>query len=755
MKLRAIAAGALALLLFAPAVRAQSSAELDELLGQAIVSTPSKGSETDTTAPATSSVITSDELYRYGIRTLDEAIDYLSLGMATSNPGHVAEIGARGVQLNGDYGNHVLLLVDGHAVNEPWNGTAYFDRGAGVPFEMIDHIEVMLGPGSVLYGSQAMLGVINVVTKRARDFRGLRISGEAEATVAPSKSGGPPAPNFFSGLGGGYRLGAGYGRQFSLGSSPSELTLGLEYYANHGPAWQLGPQPYGDDAVTGMPKNFGPRATPGTWGGLLRHADYLQAPAGYLRFSTGDFQAALRASVFRRGDPYPDSLATSAGDFDDPQNREIDRFLNLDLSQRLALSSRLGLVVRGYGDLYDYQWFNHTSAAEDCPVNLTAGCDRHLHGVGRTLGGEVKAEFQWPILRATTLVGIDAKVRDVEDTLTIGDRLGITSVPPNGGHRTDGLIAPYAAQTLSPTAWLDLNVGVRLDYDTRFGHKLSPRTALGITPWTGGRFKAIYSEAFRAPSAYELTYEDPNGQIAAPSLGPESVRSVEGSIEERIGKHRLLFGVFRSWWSDLVGYTELSQGELDAAIARGELTPDVAAGYRYANTGRVDNYGLNAAYDGAALAGRLRFGFNLTSAITHTDAGDGSGAQVPVVAPQTFGNARAAYDLGGNLPTLALALRFTDRRIADRFYDGGFTPAPSAPPFVALRGAVTGVLPPLPSLRYRLGAEYAFTQNQPYVIGAGLYANDNISRAELAPTARARVFIGFEYAFDRSAANHF
>ncbi|HEV8550750.1 MAG TPA: TonB-dependent receptor plug domain-containing protein, partial [Polyangiaceae bacterium] len=210
--------GAVALtFLVAPVARAQAPSELDELLGQSIVSTPSKGSETDTTAPATSSVISAGELRRYGIRSLDEAIDYLSLGMATSGSGHAVEIGARGVLLNGDYGNHVLLLVDGHALNEPWNGTAYFERGAGVPFEMIDHIEVILGPGSVLYGSQAMLGVINVVTKRAKDFSGARLIVEGEAALPPAKAGGPPSPGFPQNLGGGYRLAAGYGREFDIG----------------------------------------------------------------------------------------------------------------------------------------------------------------------------------------------------------------------------------------------------------------------------------------------------------------------------------------------------------------------------------------------------------------------------------------------------------------------------------------------------------------------------------------------------------
>ena len=308
--------GLVALACLAPAgARAQASGELDELLGQAIVSTPSKGSETDTTAPATSSVISADELRRYGIRSLDEAINYLSLGMASSTSGHTAEVGARGVLLNGDYGNHVLLLVDGHAQNEPWNGTAYFERGAGVPFEMIDHIEVILGPGSVLYGSQAMLGVINVVTKRAKDFSGLRLTAEADASLPPSKSGGPASPGFTQSLGGGYRFAAGYGREFDIGKSPSEFTLGLDYYANRGPVWQLGPQSYGDDYVTGAPKNFGPKSPAGTWGGLLREADYYQVPAAYARFATGDFRAAVRASTFRRGTTFPDSLAAYAGDF--------------------------------------------------------------------------------------------------------------------------------------------------------------------------------------------------------------------------------------------------------------------------------------------------------------------------------------------------------------------------------------------------------------------------------------------------------
>ena len=731
--------------------RAAEPSSLEELLGQSIVSTPSKGDETDTSAPATSSVITAEQLRRFGIRSLDEAIDYLSLGMATSSPLHAVEIGARGVLIDGDYGNHVLLLVDGHALNEPWNGTAYFERGAGVPFDLIDHIEVMLGPGSVLYGSQAMLGVIHIVTKRAKDATGLRLIVEGDTTVPTRRDGalrGPASAHFGRDLGAGYRLAGSYGREFVLGHLPSELTLGLDYYENHGPTWHVGPQAYGDDFVTGAPKDFGPRGIPGVWGGVLRKADSLQVPAGYLRFSSGDFKAALRASAFQRSSAFPDGLVATSADFDDPFNRESDRFLNLDLSQRIAASSRLELILHGYADLYDYHWHNRTRAAEDCPEELSNGCERALKGVGRSLGGELRAIVQWPLLRASTLLGLDAKLGNVEHQLDIQSLTGLEHAAPRGGERTDGLVAPYVAQSFSPASWLDLNLGLRLDHDTRFGNKLSPRSALGVTPWGGGRLKLIYAEAFRAPSPYEITYGDPNSELPATGLGPESVRSVEGSVEQRFGSHRLLFGLFRSWWSGMVGTEALSPEEIEAGVARGDLVAGVTDVARYSNVERIDNYGLNAAYDGAALDGRLRFGLNVTAATSRVDAGDGSSSQVLAVAPQTFGNARASYEIAPAWPTVAAALRFSDRRLANRAYDGGFSPTPSAPPLLALRLAASGTLSSLPGLGYRVGAEYSFAKVEPYVIGAAQYANDNVTQAELAPIPRLGGFIGLEYSFE-------
>ncbi len=207
--LRSFVSVPLALLLCFPvSAYADDVSNLAGLLDEPVVSTASRTAETAGLAPATTSVITAEDLRRHGIGSLDEAINFLALGMIAEPSYGTPEIGTRGVLLSGDYGNHVLLLVDGHAVNEPWDGTAYYDRSAAVPMDLVDHIEVILGPGSVLYGSSAMLGVINVITKRAKDYPGLHLVAD----------GGYPASG---------RAAGGYGTEFELMGRQGELTAGV------------------------------------------------------------------------------------------------------------------------------------------------------------------------------------------------------------------------------------------------------------------------------------------------------------------------------------------------------------------------------------------------------------------------------------------------------------------------------------------------------------------------------------------------
>jgi hypothetical protein len=87
--------------------RAEDTGELEGLLDTAVVSAPSKSPEAAALAPATSIVLTAEDFKKYGIRTLDEAINFLGRGMVVEKTFETGEIGARGVLLTSDFGSHV------------------------------------------------------------------------------------------------------------------------------------------------------------------------------------------------------------------------------------------------------------------------------------------------------------------------------------------------------------------------------------------------------------------------------------------------------------------------------------------------------------------------------------------------------------------------------------------------------------------------------------------------------------------------
>ncbi|BDG06920.1 TonB-dependent receptor plug domain-containing protein [Anaeromyxobacter paludicola] len=685
--MKTIAAALSAALLLPSPAPAQDVSDLEGLLNQSVVSTASKSAETADLAPATTSVITAEDLRRYGFTSLDQAINFLAVGMVTEPSYGTPEIGARGVLLSGDYGNHVLLLVDGHAVNEPWDGTAYFDRSAAIPIDLVDHVEIILGPGSVLYGSSAMLGVINVITRRAKDYQGMHLVAEGGAPLTAHVAGG-------------------YGQTFEVGGREGELTIGLDYQRDQGPTLSYAPQAYAD-------------GTP--WGGDASHRA-IDVPAGQARLVLGDLDVTLRGAVSRRT-----ATQLFSGSFDDSDSWERDRWLSLDARWARAVSPNLQLSGRLYGDLYDYFANIPSGSALDC-LEGQASCVYQNSGVSRWGGLEVSGTWDWlQDGRYVTLVGADGRLRHVTSWLAYQDRGTGSSTRTSAYDVSDTVIGAYLQQTLRPASWLSLNAGLRLDDYENFGAHLSPRLAAVVPAWSGGTVKAIYSEAFRAPSFYERYYADATTELAAPSLRPETVRSVEGLLEQRLGAQRFRFGLFRSWWNDMVVLVPASDAAVAAAIASGALAAGAANVTTYANASRVDSYGLNADWEGSGLRQRLRYGVALT--VAHSRA---SGDAPLAAAAQVFGNARVSYDLGG--PVLALAVRAAGPRPVS---GSSLDPAPDAKAQCDLHAAVSGPLGA--GIAYRLSADYSVLESSAYAVGPG--------RDQLLPLPRYQLMAGLR--FDR------
>jgi outer membrane receptor protein involved in Fe transport len=717
--LHRVALLALAISTFATASHADD-AELAGLLDQNIVTTASMASELGSTAPATSSVITAEEIRVYGMHSIGEAIDFLGLGATGGSTSSGSAFGVRGVHIEGDPNTHVLLLIDGHAVNDFMWGTAPLGYDAGLPIELVDHIELVLGPGSVLYGSNAVLAVVNVITKRANAFKSVRVGVESDL---PS----------------GARGYAGVGHEFTFLGAPSELTIAAEYRRSNGPGVFYAAQDTGIDPVIGRPAKYADGPGTGVWGGRRTENEMLEEPAVYARFVSGSFEAIVRASSYKTNE------RLGFTHFDDPASRIIQRRFSAELRHHAVLSPIVQINTRLYADSSDQQVRFESSLGRVCPradvTCLFANVDR-----ARWAGVEVQSTLDWLKDGSfVTLAGVDPRVRSGQaKTDTFAEETGAPILASTGIiDRTDAVVGAYLQQTWKPAPWLALNGGMRLDYDARFDPVVSPRLAASAHVWRGGVLKAVYSQAFRAPSFNDSYFTHP---LQAPSdLHPESVRTVEVSIEQTFGAQHLLFGVFNSTLTDLVQLHSFTPAEGEAFVRSGKsVLPPL---YRYENDDRIENYGFNAGFAGSLATGRLHYGANVTGAHS-TNEDDEIGSGLPLtLAPRLFGNARVSYALPSGLPTIALAGVYAGKAPTEHAYHTGYPTAPYAPGQLTLRTTVSGDAPLVKGLSYRVNASYQFADRINELAGPLVDYSPTHTSPSLRPITQLITTVGLQYEF--------
>jgi outer membrane receptor protein involved in Fe transport len=164
-------------LLLVPAAPAQQTAlpqnsadvgslDLEQLMDLK-VTTASLFTDKLSQAPGVMSVVTSDELRRFGGLTLGEVLDRVP-GLTQSSQ-YFTDRSL--VAVDGDQtktsGAHILFLINGRPTREVMEGGIISDLVESFPVEILERIEIIRGPGSVLYGSNAFSAVINLITRKA------------------------------------------------------------------------------------------------------------------------------------------------------------------------------------------------------------------------------------------------------------------------------------------------------------------------------------------------------------------------------------------------------------------------------------------------------------------------------------------------------------------------------------------------------------------------------------------------------------
>ncbi len=469
-----------------------SEASLEDL-GKIQVYSASKHIQSASDAPASVTVITADEIQKYGYRTLADILQTVR-GFYITYDRDYSFVGVRGFGRLGDWNSSILVLIDGHRTNNNILGQAMLGTEFLVDMDLIERVEIIRGPSSSLYGADAFFAVINVITRKPPQLKGVELSFE---------------PASF----GTYEGRASYGGQYR----GLDMLLSGTFYNSQGPTLFF---PQFDSPAT----NYG----------ITRNTDYESFQHILAAISFHGF--TLQGLFSARDKGVPTGYFGTV--FSDPRTANVDYHQYFDLSYQHSVGEKWDLTARTSCD----------QARLQAPLAYATGLPDGSDTVdtysfrGNWWDSEVKLSRTLLEKHKITLGTevTDNLRQDQGDFTPIGD---IFSVDP----ASSAIWALYAQDEFAITHELTLSAGLRYDHYSDFGGSTNPRLGLIYHLFHPTTLKLLYGTAFRAPEPFETTpdfgaFYDDNLQ-----LKPETIRSQEVIVEEGIGQHFKLSGnLFRN-----------------------------------------------------------------------------------------------------------------------------------------------------------------------------------------------------------------
>jgi outer membrane receptor for ferrienterochelin and colicins len=466
----------------------------------------SKYEQKVTEAPSSVTIITSDDIKKYGYRTLADILQSVR-GFYTTYDRNYHYIGVRGFSRPGDYNTRVLLLVNGVRINDNIYDQASIGTDFPIDVDLIDHVEIIRGPGSSLYGSNAFFGVINVITKQGQNFKGAETSGEAGSFNT-------------------YKGRFSYGNQFQNGL---EMVLSGSYYNSKG-----------DDRL--FFKDFD---DPTTNNGIAEDLDYDRYKSLFGKFSFHDF--SLQSAYIERKKGVP--TASFGTVFNDSRFFTADEHFYIDLKYEHNFAHDLSVMARLNYNYYDYHGdYPYDYADTGAPPYIVLNKD---YSRGEWLGGELQISKK--LFEKHKFI-IGGEYRDnFKQEQKNSDEIQVYL----NDKRDSSVWALYIQDEYKILNNLILNAGVRYDHYETFGSTTNPRLAFIYNPFEKTTFKLLYGTAFRAPNAYELYYND--GDVSSKSnsdLKSETIKTYELVYEQVIGNNlRGTASAFYYKIDDLITFT--------------------------------------------------------------------------------------------------------------------------------------------------------------------------------------------------------
>ncbi|MEP6491534.1 MAG: TonB-dependent receptor [bacterium] len=432
-----------------------------------------------TEAPASVSVITSEEIATYGWRTLSELLRTVR-GFYVTDDRTYTYVGARGFSRPGDYNTRILVLLDGVRVNEHIFDGGYSGNEGLVDLNTVDRVEIIRGPGSTVYGNNALFGVINVISKRGRAERGV---------TATSSIGS-------------------FGSNEMAIRAGERTAFGLEFF---GSLSRL--------RVAGQDHYYPEFDTPLNSHGVAAGRDAERRDNAFAKLEWGSW--ALEGAGNLRDKTVPTASYATLFNTGHETVRDVSGTVALRYSRGAGESSNLS----GSVSLNRYDWYGDFPYSDATAVNWSHGrwseaeaqYTRLVFGKNRVVTGAAythnwRQEQGSATAEGETPYFLDNTTRDTYGLFVLGEfRL------------SERLI---------------INAGLRDDHASGLADSWNPRGALIYSLGDGSALKVLYGSAYRAANNYERFYSDDGiSQEANPALTPERVTTFEILAEKLLSRH--------------------------------------------------------------------------------------------------------------------------------------------------------------------------------------------------------------------------
>lgn len=454
-------------------------------------------------APSTMTVISKAEIENMGLKNLVQLMQKV-IGITVVR----SRFGEYVTSLRGTFeGDKYKLLINGHAIADPVWGS--FTDWYNVSLENVKQVEIIRGPGSSLYGTNAFAGIINVITYSPE-------SGERNSVVVKAGSFNEQEGNVLA----------------SINNESYALSLNLNYKKSDGVSEKINQ----DSLSVFTPFSIAP-------GDLREGIDRTQAD---LQFVKGNF--SIYASYMMLEEEIPlTQLAAITQDGEDKfwDYWYVDAQYTIDISSEMNIKAKLTYDNASFED--EFQALPNGFAF---PFDIDGDGDIEFFPTGprgefgfdsNKLKGELILDYE--INDSNRLIfGLFAEKEEVTDTFiksnahpvyffNVNQVLDFSDIANWHKEGDRDIWGAFFQNEMDITDSLYFIIGGRFDDYSDFGSTFNPRTGL---VWNyndkGGVLKLLYGEAFKAPTFSQLRNQNNPSLIGDPDLDAEKLQSLELSL---------------------------------------------------------------------------------------------------------------------------------------------------------------------------------------------------------------------------------